>query len=498
MSFVAALIFSVAAIALIVIGGVGVGYLPKYVRERVKQEMVIDGPRAQLYSTWQNKTKNVGLYESYYVFHCVNPDAVLNGGASPIVEERGPYVYRSYMYKDVSNISWKVDGTVEYTYHQTYEFDPALSNGTESDVVTTLNLGLIVPLYRSRDNIDQQLALKFLAAGAGVNMFIQLTVGQLLWGYNNSFLEELQKADPKANVTTWVALQTNDDPSMFSGLSAQWSGGEPARGFPDPLPHSACEMTMWSGMKAMPYWGSAYANAINGTDGSQFWPGITAADAPYVFVDSLTRSTKLVSRGTADLDGIELVRFTLDPHQMLNSSANPDNLAFYMNYTGFISRPPAFNLPIVLSKPHYLDADQTYVHVQFVDAIPGGVEVYDTFIDAESITGAVMRVHKRIQLNVLILSIYGGLDTIQTWFPLIWSDEYAEANSQLISDYKENIATPLAVGKYGGASAIALGVVCAILAVVFGRRHHSRKRHINYSSLETDRLNSLPGTPQLR
>ncbi|KAH9112602.1 hypothetical protein LEN26_013261 [Aphanomyces euteiches] len=76
---------------------------------------------------------------SIFVFNVTNaPDVVLQG-AIPQVQELGPYVYTQQSTKlDVATTT--SPATVSYRVHTTYLFDPKRSNGSESDVVSTVNV----------------------------------------------------------------------------------------------------------------------------------------------------------------------------------------------------------------------------------------------------------------------------------------------------------------------------------------------------------------------
>ena len=39
------------------------------------------------------------IYTDFYIFNCTNAEAVLKNGSKPIVQELGPYSYRSVFYK---------------------------------------------------------------------------------------------------------------------------------------------------------------------------------------------------------------------------------------------------------------------------------------------------------------------------------------------------------------------------------------------------------------
>lgn len=67
----------------------------------------------------------------------------MKDGATPVVEERGPYTYWT-RYLPKENISYGGDATVSFTLPLGAIFEPALSVGPEEDNVTCLNLVVAV------------------------------------------------------------------------------------------------------------------------------------------------------------------------------------------------------------------------------------------------------------------------------------------------------------------------------------------------------------------
>ncbi len=86
----------------------------------------------------------VVLKRKYYFFEILNADQLATGKTLiPIVQERGPYVYK--LVTEKRHIKFSEDGTnVSYTPVQTFDFDPELSVGNDSDTFMFLNIPLLV------------------------------------------------------------------------------------------------------------------------------------------------------------------------------------------------------------------------------------------------------------------------------------------------------------------------------------------------------------------
>lgn len=81
------------------------------------------------------------MYRKYYFFHIINPNEFLKG-SKPSFIERGPYVYRELLEK--RNIEFINSKTIKYNPVMSLFFEPTLSIGNETDVITILNIPFTV------------------------------------------------------------------------------------------------------------------------------------------------------------------------------------------------------------------------------------------------------------------------------------------------------------------------------------------------------------------
>lgn len=468
--------------AMLIAGGACVFMLvPNVIKRLVREALIVDTPASSSFPTFLNSSSKTDIYNSFYIFHCTNPYDVMYNMAQPNLVQKGPYNYLTIQWREEDTMSWRSNATVEYRYHETYAFDPALSHGSENDMITTLNMGLLGVLYKERANPFLDDIVKFFLSGQEI--FVNMTVGELLWGYNYTFLSKFTN-------DTVVPMLVSDDPQYFTSPSAIYTGGKTAANAPQPPSNSMNHMTMWAGYeKKLPFWGSDYANMINGTDGSCLTPGVSESDSPYVFVDTLYRSVRLAFDSKQTYEGVNLLRFCLSKEDTLSGEANHNNKAFFMNETGFLSRPPSKNQPIVMSKPHFLDANLTNVRVNIT---PSAIdrELYETALDVEATTGLLFRVHKRIQTNLFLdPSIY--LMTLSpnfsaTWYPIFWGDEYMDLPTTLVDDFKRDVQLPLDLATYGGIGACSFGGALALFGIllILCCREKDDAHHVFHSNSE--------------
>ncbi|KAF1377908.1 hypothetical protein PFLUV_G00205650 [Perca fluviatilis] len=127
--------FIVAGVLTVFFGTVLTFVGPIIIDDQVVKNTVIDPNNEISYTMW--KDVPVPFYMSVYFFNVLNPKEILDG-EKPMVEQKGPYVYRKRIQKD--NITFHANGTVSYREYRTYFFEPSMSSGNESDVVTIPNM----------------------------------------------------------------------------------------------------------------------------------------------------------------------------------------------------------------------------------------------------------------------------------------------------------------------------------------------------------------------
>ncbi len=99
---------------------------------------------------WANPISTV--YRKYYFFNVTNSWRYLKGAdKKPILVERGPYVYRED--KKAVNIKYTDENTMSYDPETKLYFEPNLSVGNESDIITFLNIPATVILFLYKNHL---------------------------------------------------------------------------------------------------------------------------------------------------------------------------------------------------------------------------------------------------------------------------------------------------------------------------------------------------------
>ena len=318
---------------------------------------------------------------------------------------------------------------------------------------------------------------------AGTSPIINVTVYELLWGYKNPVLEFADIIAKTLNQTEpddFIAIQQQNDPQTWLNYSSAYTGGAAADGLPAPPSGSLLKMTRWAGYDVLDYWGSPYANMINGTDGTSFEPGsLTKGPHVSVFVDSIFRSVYLTSQNSRTYKGVDLISLELPSELLLDMNHNPDNEAFNMKTTGFIPFPAALGKPIHISLPHFLYANFSAPDVNVTYLQNGAPSSYDIRLDVEPISGQLFVANKRLQINTYVKPKVSFPDnTVNTYFPILYVDENFVIPDNLFQEYRHKVQMPIQVGFYGGIALMvagSIGVVATIaITALYARKRSNR------------------------
>ncbi|XP_010768649.1 lysosome membrane protein 2-like, partial [Notothenia coriiceps] len=119
------------------------------------------------------------------------------------------------------------------------------------------------------------------------------------------------------------------------------------------------------------WWTSDECNMINGTNGGSFHPVITKNETLYMFSSDLCRSLYALYEEDVTVKGIPGYRFSPPSEVFANQTVNPANAGFCVPAgnclgSGVLNVSPCKQgAPIVMSTPHFYQADEKYVQDVF-------------------------------------------------------------------------------------------------------------------------------------
>eukprot|EP00386_Alphamonas_edax_P000663 GDKI01002080.1.p1 GENE.GDKI01002080.1~~GDKI01002080.1.p1 ORF type:complete len:299 (+),score=87.08 GDKI01002080.1:3-899(+) len=148
----------------------------------------------------------------------------------------------------------------------------------------------------------------------------------------------------------------------------------------------------------MQCWGSVTANTVKGSDGTRFQPDTPRGKRQDVFVSDLVRSLPFEHSGDHKLKGINTHTYTIARDAMLSADLNPAN-ADYFAYgpSGALNMTNCAGVPIFVSKPHFLDADEWYT--EQVTGLSPDRQLHDTVLYVEPITGNTVGAKKHLMIS---------------------------------------------------------------------------------------------------
>ncbi|KFV61621.1 Platelet glycoprotein 4 [Dryobates pubescens] len=398
-----------------------------------KQAVIVNGTTA--YENWVVPGSSV--YRQFWIFDVQNPSEVLERGARPKLEQRGPYTYR-VRYLPKENITENPDGTISYMLPNAARFEPDMSVGTENDTFTCLNLAVVAApsLYT---NTFIQLLLNTWIKSSKSSMLQNRTVKELLWGYKDPFLNKIPfSVDPVLGVF-YPYNGTSD------GLYRVYTGTEDIT--------KTAIIESYKNKRNLSYW-EGYCDLVNGTDGASFPPFVKKNQVLRFFSSDICRSIYGVFHSKQTEKGIPLYRFTVPREAFAAPIEVEDNYCFCtdkvvsQNCTlGGVLDISACKAgrPVFISLPHFLHASESILHG--VEGLNPDEKEHETFLDIEPTTGFTLRFAKRLQVNLLVKpapKIEALSKVNESYvFPILWLNESAVIGDEKAEMFRKKVTGPV-------------------------------------------------------
>ncbi|AWP15161.1 putative lysosome membrane protein 2-like [Scophthalmus maximus] len=382
------MLFLIAGISLVLSN-----VFPRLVQSMVKREVVLENG-TEAFEAWENPP--APIYMQFYFFNLTNPLEVLDGDR-PAVVEIGPYTYREY--RPMEQVSFNDNGTkVTAVNTKTYIFQRDMSRGPESDLIRTVNIPALTVMEQFKDSsLEANLISSYMRA-ADEGLFTTRTVGELLWGYEDALLKALKTFKPDLDDVFGLFYKTN---ASNDGEYLFFTGQQNYKDF--------ARVDTWNGQSSLDWWTSDECNMINGTNGASFHPVITKSEALYMFTSDLCRSLYALYEKDVTVKGLAGYRFVPPSEVFANMTVNPANAGFCVPAgnclgSGLLNVSPCKQgAPIIMSSPHFYQADEKYVKDVF--GMAPKKELHETTIDINPLTGIILQAAKRLQVNVYVEKI---------------------------------------------------------------------------------------------
>jgi len=362
-----------------------------------------------------------------YFFNLTNAEAVFKGLEKPKLVEVGPYTYTQKWTKQ--NITWHENGTVSYRTRKIFTFNKTMSCGTcndKLDEVTTLNVPALSAYYKARNQHHvTRMGVGWLIYGFGYKPWLTRNVRELMWGYDEPlFHAAMLTEDPLPYTDFALFYKKNSSLETDLPMYTMYTG----EGDPDKL----ANIQSFNGVEDMDHWNASKCNKVHGSDGAAFHPYIKKSETLWFFDDRLCRAMPLVFAQTVQHNGLPGLRFRPREDVFMSSKKYPENSCFagpeYENGDGiFDVRVCQYDTPIVLSWPHFLNAEEKYQ--KSVEGLNPDPESHGFWFDIQQVTGTTLSAKARIQINMSVKKMYmvDALSSIKdTLIPILWLEESIE------------------------------------------------------------------------
>ncbi|XP_076613710.1 lysosome membrane protein 2c [Chaetodon auriga] len=387
---------------------------PHFVQSLVTKKVVLKNG-TEAFDVWENPP--APIYMQFYFFNLTNPMEVVKGDR-PAVVEIGPYTYREY--RPMEQVNFQDNGTkVSAVNTKTYIFQPNMSRGPESDLIRTVNIPAMTVMEKFKDHSILANLISSYMKATDEGLFTTRTVGELLWGYEDGLLKALKTVRPDLDAVFGLFYKSN---ASNDGEYVFYTGQQNYKDF--------ARVDTWNGESSLNWWTSDECNMINGTNGASFHPVITKSETLYMFSSDLCRSLYALYDEDVTVKGIPGYRFSPPSEVFANLSVNPANAGFCVPAgnclgSGVLNVSPCKQgAPIIMSSPHFYQADQKFV--QDVFGMKPNKERHQTTIDINPLTGIVLQAAKRLQVNVYVEKIptFSQTGDVRTViFPVVYLNE---------------------------------------------------------------------------
>ncbi|KAM9329957.1 scavenger receptor class B member 1 [Gastrophryne carolinensis] len=451
------LILGTVGLLLVAFGVVLVFLVPVIMEQQVEKNVRIDPSSGFAYEMWRDLP--VPFFMSIYIFEIMNPKEIL-AGEKPRVQQRGPYVYREK--KQKMNITFNENGTVSFVEMRSLYFAPDKSAGSEEDFLVVPNILVLGSAWMMRDlSFTMKLILSAALSTFGQEPFMNRTVKDILWGYNDPFLDFVNALLPgkfpfKGKFGLFADFNNTD-----SGVFTVNSGVEDI---------SKVQMVeTWNGLREVNFWNSEQANMINGTAG-QMWPPFRTPSQPLEFYSpDACRSLKLVYEKEESFRGIPTYRYTAPDYLFANGTDYPPNEGFCPCPSSGVMNVSScrFNAPLFLSFPHFYKADPGYAAA--VDGLHPSDELHSLFLDLHPLTGIPMNCSIKMQLSLYTFGVPGITQTGKikpVILPILWFSESGYIDGPVYSTYYNTLIVLPIVLEYLQYVFIALGLLLILIGAI--------------------------------
>ncbi|KAG5876516.1 hypothetical protein JTB14_015442 [Gonioctena quinquepunctata] len=413
---------------------------------------------------WWSKPPVVPMIK-VYIYNVTNAEEFLNNGSKPVVDELGPYVYVEKWEK--KNLKFHDNGTISFNQEKIYTFDETLSAGSEDDVVVVPNIPMLSATSQSKHAARfLRLAMASIMDILKIKPFVEVTVGQLLWGYEDPLLKLAKDVVPKEQKLPYeeFGLMYKKNGTSEDTLTI-YTGSE------DMTKYGLIDN--FNGRRSLAHYTTDECNSVQGSDGSIFPPHMTKNTTIHLFDKDLCRRLPLVfDSEVMGSNDVPAYRFKPPKNVFDNPEENPDNACFCPQGppcapSGFFNVSLCqYDSPILISFPHFYLANDSY-RTELEGISPPDPEKHSFYMDVQPVMGTAMSAKARVQINLAVSQVV-DIKQVATFpdiiFPIMWFEEGLDSLPEEMTALMKLATTVTPIARV--ALSAALFVVGAILLII--------------------------------
>lgn len=411
--------------------------MPSLFADKIKANLpIVKGTDA--YTRYTNSSVPISV--KLYMFNVTNPNEVAESGAKPKLVQVGPFSLTERRRRDIVNIS-PDNKTLDYKLYRKFYYNPNESVSLDQ-IITAPNAPAFSAFFSAEEKQREE------ESAANPMAVIQQYLG-------NESLYISHKADDwifKGFTMDWLD-KLNDDGVVFDdqppdnkfGIyykkndtwDAAADGVMTISTGADGDMANIGRVLKWNKKTETSFWRGKSCNAVRGTDGQFFHPFVQKDEKLEIFAPDLCRTLAIEYIKTTSIRSIELYRFGISSSFFKPIDHDEDTKCFcvkrsheakqkFCKLAGVVDVSTCRKKPVVLSTPHFYNGDPLLR--QAVEGLSPSAANHDTFIDIEPMTGAVLRVRRRLQVNFELLAHEGyeasqALGEQRLIHPFIWLDQ---------------------------------------------------------------------------
>ncbi|CAD6999070.1 unnamed protein product [Ceratitis capitata] len=393
-------VFLLAAIFL----GLGLLFViwwPDYINDIVYEILPLS-PCSRTYDKWS--VNPIPVYLHMYLFNWTNADQVRVKGVKPNFQEVGPFVYSEVKTKE--DVTWYTNKTVSFYGKRVWHFEPEMSGAPLDAPITGPHIPSLAASNVIRDEPKFiKTAFNLALNSNGGALYQTHTAGEWLFdGFYDQFLDYALKLNNSMtgtiNSNRFAWFLDRNGTKEFEGLFTIHTGQGDIE--------KMGMIQFWNGSNHTGFY-EGECGIVNGSTADLWKPNLEPEEHITVYITDTCRIINLVPSGETEVRGIKATRYVAAPDTYDNGQRDP-NMKCYCPKDKQPDNCPASGatdlgpcaegLPMYLSHPHFMYADESYAST--LTGMNPDYEKHQFFIIMERKLGIPLQVNANVMVSLLI------------------------------------------------------------------------------------------------